>query len=86
MNIYADNYTKPLPVGTKVRLIAPDGFLNADADYVGQEFEITYAEPEKELQAPYQTHKINLQVSGFTHDDWWVKNDQIEVIDYKEEK
>lgn len=86
MNIYADNYTKPLPVGTKVRLIAPDGFLNFDEDYVGQVFEITNAEPEKEVYAPQQTHQINLKIEANGGDDWWVKDDQIEVIDYKEEK
>lgn len=86
MNIYADNYTKPLPVGTKVRLIAPDGFLNFDADYVGQEFEITNAEPEKEVFSPCQTHQINLKIEANGGDDWWVKDDRIEVIDYKEEK
>lgn len=81
--VFEGNYTKPLPVGTKVKLIADDSKYGygVDAEYVGQTFEIVHAEKTIDTQ----THQINLKAPlPYEQTNWWVFDYQIEVLDYEE--
>lgn len=84
--VFEDNFTKPLPVGTKVRLIKPEPtefFMNEgyerDREYVGEVFRVAHSAEEIDGQ----THQLELTIDGRL---WWVYDNQIEVLDYEEEK
>lgn len=84
--VFEGNFTKPLPVGTKVRLIKPEPvqfFMDEgnerDREYVGEVFRVTHSAEEIDGQ----THQLELSIDGYL---WWVYDNQIEVLDYEEEK
>lgn len=88
--VFEDNFTKSLPVGTKVRLIKPepselfmDVFMDEgnerDREYVGEVFRVAHSAEEIDGQ----THQLELRIDGHL---WWVYDNQIEVLDYEEEK
>lgn len=82
--VFEGNFTKPLPVGTKVRLIEPEpiSFFTdelRDEEYVGQVFRVAHSAEEIDGQ----THQLELTINGNL---WWVYDNQIEVLDYEEEK
>lgn len=85
--VFEDNFTKPLPVGTKVRLIKPEPvefFMDEgnerDREYVGEVFRVAHSAEEIDGQ----THQLELSIDG--RHLWWVYDNQIEVLDYEEEK
>lgn len=85
--VFEGNFTKPLPVGTKVRLIKPEPtefFMNEgyerDREYVGEVFRVAHSAEEIDGQ----THQLELSIDG--RHLWWVYDNQIEVLDYEEEK
>lgn len=84
--VFQGNFTKPLPVGTKVRLIEPEPVTffienghERDKEYVGQVFRV--ADSTEEIDG--QTHQLELSIDGH---QWWVYDNQIEVLDHEEEK
>lgn len=84
--VFEGNFTKPLPVGTKVRLIKPEPvefFMDEgnerDREYVGEVFRVGHSAEEIDGQ----THQLELNINGRR---WWVYDNQIEVLDYEEEK
>lgn len=84
--VFDGNFTKPLPVGTKVRLIKPEPvavFMDEgderDREYVGEVFRVAHSAEEIDGQ----THQLELRIDGYL---WWVYDNQIEVLDYEEEK
>lgn len=84
--VFDGNFTKPLPVGTKVRLIKPEPVAvfmgegdERDREYVGEVFRVAHSAEEIDGQ----THQLELSIDGYL---WWVYDNQIEVLDYEEEK
>lgn len=83
--LFKGNYTEPLPVGTKVRLIEAEPLTmftdeSRDEAFVGQVFRVVRSADEVDGQ----THQLDLKVDG--RHNWWVYDHQIEVLENEGEK